>query len=43
MGLKWLKTIGRDWVTDMDVLFDFPIGKDRELLAYRCYVQTRTD
>jgi len=27
MGSKWLKMIGRDWVTDMDVLMDFPAGK----------------
>jgi len=27
MGSKWLKLIGRDWVTDMDVLVDFPAGK----------------
>ena len=28
MGKKWLKLIGKDWVTDMDVLLDFPVGKE---------------
>ena len=28
MGKKWLKLIGKDWITDMDVLLDFPVGKD---------------
>jgi hypothetical protein len=27
MGSKWQKMIGQDWVTDMDVLMDFPAGK----------------
>jgi len=27
MGSKWHKMIGRDWVTDMDVLMEFPAGK----------------
>lgn len=27
-GKKWLKLIGKDWVTEMDVLLDFPTGKE---------------
>ena len=28
MGSKWYKAVGRDWVTDMDVLLDFPHGSN---------------
>jgi hypothetical protein len=28
MGAKWYKAIGKDWVTDMDVLLDFPHGSN---------------
>lgn len=28
MGKKWMKLIGKDWITDMDVLLDFPVGKE---------------
>jgi hypothetical protein len=27
MGKKWLGLVGQDWITDMDVLSDFPTGK----------------
>jgi len=30
MGTKWLNSINRDWVTDMDVLLNFPTGKDEQ-------------
>jgi len=26
MGQKWLGLVGQDWITDMDVLSDFPVG-----------------
>lgn len=28
MGTKWHKTLGRDWITDLDVLLSFPTGSD---------------
>jgi len=33
MGSKWQKMIGRDWVTDMDILMDFPVGKQVTWIA----------
>jgi hypothetical protein len=27
MGQKWLRLVGQDWITDMDVLSSFPAGK----------------
>jgi len=33
MGSKWQKMIGRDWITDMDVLMDFPVGKQVTWIA----------
>jgi hypothetical protein len=33
MGSKWQKMIGRDWATDMDVLMDFPVGKQITWIA----------
>lgn len=33
MGTKWLEMLGRDWVTDMDVLLDFPDQSDIPWIA----------
>jgi len=33
MGSKWQKMIGRDWATDMDILMDFPVGKQVTWIA----------
>ena len=33
MGAKWQKVLGRDWVTDMDILMDFPVGKQVTWIA----------
>jgi hypothetical protein len=33
MGTKWLGLVGKDWITDMDLLMDFPEGRNIPWIA----------